>query len=167
MPGSASLVWMGEIMLCWTGGAFESSYCTPATRQFSRQKLKKQIYLEALQFSPPSCSSCCNSQSKPHGHPWWAATWEKPARETRLGLHLSTSVSWAAARNQESPQRWNHWKIHHPVCFGTHGRQTALVWSVRAWLDINTSLSRVCNWENGSFHCASSCLSANAKSLWP
>lgn len=51
MPGSASLVWVGEVMLCWTGGGFESSWSTPATCQFSRQKFKKQIYLETLQFS--------------------------------------------------------------------------------------------------------------------
>lgn len=53
MPVSASLVWMGEVALCWTGGGFESSWCLPGTCQFSRQvKLKKQIYLEALQFPP-------------------------------------------------------------------------------------------------------------------
>lgn len=39
-------------MLCWAGGGFEGSCCTPATCQFSRQKLKKQIYMGALQFSP-------------------------------------------------------------------------------------------------------------------
>lgn len=162
MPVSASLVWMGEVTFCWTGGGFESSWCTPATCQFSRQKLKKKIYLEASQF-PPALAAV---QSKPYGHPWWAVTWEKPPRETRLGLDPSTSVSWAEARNQGSPQRRNPLKNTPPCVFWCHGWHTALVWNVRALLNTNTALSRVSYWENGSLHCASSCLSANAKSSW-
>lgn len=97
-----------------------------------------------------------------------AATWEEPTREKKFGLDLSTSVSWAADRNQESSQRWNPRKNTPPCVFWCHGWHTALVWNVRAQLNINPALSRVCYWENGSFHCTSSCLSANAKSsrLW-
>lgn len=117
MPGSASLVWMGKVTLCWTSGGLESSWGTPATCQFSRQKLKKQIYLEVLQFYPPLAAVVAPPNQNLMG------TLDGQQHGRSLPDIQGLVWTWAFLSAEQRPEIRKvhrggiHWKIHHPVYF--------------------------------------------------